>query len=89
MRGSVAGGEEVQREAELQLMQMKQMTIQSAQLPQPITAFPGHSPWDFSIKTTLESELKFCPVRIICWPPRTEQWSVSCFSTMGSSCADR
>lgn len=48
-----------------------------------------HSPWFFSRKMTLESELKFCPVRIICWPPRTEQLSMSCFSTMGSSCADR
>lgn len=49
----------------------------------------GHSPWVFSMKTTLESELKFCPVRIICWPPRTEQLSMSCFSTMGSSWAER
>lgn len=49
----------------------------------------GHSPWFFSMKMTLESELKFCPVRIICWPPRTEQLSMSCFSTMGSSCAER
>lgn len=46
-------------------------------------------PCVFSIKMTLESELKFCPVRIICWPPRTEQLSMSCFSTMGSSWAER
>lgn len=46
-------------------------------------------PWVFSMKTTLESELKLCPVRIICWPPRTEQPSMSCFSTKGSSCAER
>lgn len=49
----------------------------------------GDSPWFFSMKMTLESELKFCPVRIICWPPRTEHLSMSCFSTMGSSCAER
>ena len=47
------------------------------------------SPWVFSMKITLESELKFCPVRIICWPPRTEQPSISCFSTRGSSWAER
>lgn len=47
-----------------------------------------HLPWVFSMKITFESALKFWPVRIICWPPRTEQASMSCFSTMGSSWAD-
>lgn len=49
----------------------------------------SNSPWVFSTNMTFESELKFCPVRIICWPPRTEQLSRSCFSTMGSSWAER
>lgn len=55
----------------------------------PSEVLAEYSPWVFSIKMTLESELKFCPVKIICWPPRTEQLSMSCFSTIGSSWADR
>lgn len=43
----------------------------------------------FSVNTTLDSAVKFCPVRIICWPPYTRQLSMSCLSTMGSSWADR
>ncbi len=69
-------------------------SIESDSFPQVVSdagdgVIQCHSPCVFSIKMTLESELKFCPVRIICWPPRTEQLSMSCFSTMGSSCAER
>lgn len=37
---------------------------------------------------TLDSEVKFWPLRIICSPPRTEQWSTSWRSTAGCSWAD-
>lgn len=49
----------------------------------------GHSPCVFSENITLESDVKFCPVRTICWPPSTEQRSRSCLSTAGSSWAER
>lgn len=42
----------------------------------------------FSVNTTLDSAVKFCPVRIICCPPYTRQLSISCLSTIGSSWAD-
>lgn len=40
------------------------------------------------MNTTLDSAVKFCPVRIICCPPYTRQLSMSCLSTIGSSWAD-
>ncbi len=47
-----------------------------------------YSPCVFSKKMTLDSDEKFWPLRIICGPPRTEQWSTSWRSTVGCSWAD-
>lgn len=49
---------------------------------------PLYSPCVFSKKMTLDSEVKFWPLRTICSPPRTEQWSTSWRSTAGCSWAD-
>ena len=51
--------------------------------------FAQEVPGAFSTKMTLESCRKLCPDRTIFFPPRTGQLAALCFSTRGSSWADR